>query len=174
MKKILAIMLAMMLSLAFMAYAVPSKTTEDMTTIEVEGSTGDDYFYIVPDEDQELAEQELAKLAEAGEDEYFGEAAEAAKEALEAEELTTYEFLKVIAGNYKPEMGDVLVHMSFATPFEEGQKVAVLFGFAAEEEGYEWTALEGTGNADEGVDVVIPGDMCQKIQDEGALLAIAG
>ena len=57
MKKILAIMLAMMLSLAFMAYAVPSKTTEDMTTIEVEGSTGDDYFYIVPDEDQELAEQ---------------------------------------------------------------------------------------------------------------------
>ena len=71
-------------------------------------------------------------------------------------------------------MGDVLVHMSFATPFEEGQKVAVLLGFAAEEEGYEWTALEGTGNADEGVDVVIPGDMCQKIQDEGALLAIAG
>ena len=173
MKKFLAIALALILSLAFVAYAVPSKTTEDMTTIEIEGSTGDDYFYIAADEDQTLAEEELAKLAEDGEDAYFGEAADAAKEALEAEELTTYEFLKVIAGNYKPEMGDVLVHMAFATPFEEGQKVGVMFGFAGEE-GYEWTCIEGAGNADEGIDVVIPGEMCQKIQDEGAILAIVG
>ena len=70
-------------------------------------------------------------------------------------------------------MGDVLVHMAFATPFEEDQKVGVMLCFAAEE-GNEWTCREGTGNADEGVDVVIPGDLCQKIQDEGALLALVG
>ncbi|MBR5380659.1 MAG: hypothetical protein IK140_09050 [Clostridia bacterium] len=173
MKKILAIVLALLLGTTCVAYAVPSKTTEDMSTFEIEGTTGDDYFYIVADEDQTLAEEELEKLAEAGEDEYFGEAAEAAKEALELDALTTYEYLKVIAGNYKPELGDVLVHMAFATPFEEGQKVGIMLGFAAEE-GNEWTCLEGTGNADEGVDVVIPGDLCQKIQDEGALLALVG
>ena len=173
MKKILAIMFALILGTACVAYAVPSKTTEDMSTFEIEGSTGDDYFYITPAEDQALAEEELEKLAEAGEDEYFGEAAEAAKKALELDELTTYEFLRIITGNYKPEMGDVLVHMTFATPFEEGQKVGVMLGYAAEE-GNEWTYLEGIGNADEGVDVVIPSDLCQKIQDEGAMLALVG
>ncbi|MBR5751885.1 MAG: hypothetical protein IKX84_05800, partial [Clostridia bacterium] len=128
MKKILAIVLALLLGTTCVAYAVPSKTTEDMSTFEIEGTTGDDYFYIVADEDQTLAEEELEKLAEAGEDEYFGEAAEAAKEALELDALTTYEYLKVIAGNYKPELGDVLVHMAFATPFEEGQKVGIMLG----------------------------------------------
>ncbi len=175
MKKILAVLLALLLALSLSAFAEEdaSITAEDLATFEIEGSTGDDYFYIACDEDQQIAEEQLDLLTEEGVDAYFGEASEEAKAYLGKDALDVYEFLSVVAGNYKDEMGDVVVHMAFATPVAEGEKVAVLLGLPNGDV-YDWSMLEGVGNAEGGVDVTVPGEICKAIEDEGAILALVG
>ncbi len=180
MKKLLSVLLVCLLAFSFAAFAEEaaedaSKTLADTTSFEAEGLTGEEGFYIIPAEEQEEAEEQLTAIEETGADEYFGEAATAAKEYTGIDDLTVYEFMAIEEGGYDAEtMDDLKIHMTFATPFEEGQKVAVLIGIQNDIGDYDWTSLEGVGTEDGGVDVVVPEEILEALMTNKALLAVVG
>ena len=180
MKKLLSVLLVCLLAFSFAAFAEEaaedaSKTVADTTTIEAEGLTGEEGFYIIVAEDQEEAEAQLTVIEETGADEYFGEAAEAAKEYVATDDLTVYEFMAIEEGGYDAEtMDDLKLHMTFATPFEEGQKVAVLVGIQNDMGAYDWTTLEAVGTADGGLDVIMTEELLEAPMANKALLAVVG
>ena len=72
MKKALSILLSFVMLLTFMVFAKqPSKTVADLLEFEIEGSSGDNHFFIKADKDQTTAEYELSKLEEQGLEVYF-------------------------------------------------------------------------------------------------------
>ncbi len=116
-------------------------------------------------------------------------------ELLETEELHVFEFCPAIAGGYQEVYGNVTATMLFSTPYEEGEKVIVLIGVVtlledeeqtAEqteqnvEQTVQWYAFEGIGlEAIEGqeetegrVQVVLPPEIVEAIQNDIALLAV--
>lgn len=119
-------------------------------------------------------------------------------ELLETEELHVFEFCPAIAGGYQEVYGNVTATMLFSTPYEEGEKVIVLIGIVTRledeeqteqtaeqteqnvEQTVQWYAFEGIGlEAIEGqeetegrVQVVLPPEIVEAIQDDIALLAV--
>ena len=168
MKKVVSIILAIMLGLVACAESVPSKTVEDMAifTPEAEGP----YFEVVETEE---ADPEIEALAAAETlEEYFGEEVIAkVKEITENEYPCVCEFMPIHAGGYTEELGDVKVNGKFASTFEKDAKVAALFGFVGAEE-IEWNVIEAVGLEDGSIDMIIPGDLLTRIQDEGAYFAV--
>ena len=78
-------------------------------------------------------------------------------------------------GGYDAEtMDDLKLHMTFATPFEEGQKVAVLVGIQNDMGAYDWTTLEAVGTADGGLDVIMTEEILEALMANKALLAVVG
>lgn len=162
--------------------AVPSKTAEDMTHIEVdvENTEEDASGFFIRDV-QETEEEyqtrldacavEIEKMAAAESfEEYFADATDfsgnavdldEALEVTETEELKVYECLPVIAGGYKEEFGKVNVKMLFPTPYEVGQKVMVMIGFVTiNEDGtqtVQWIAYDGYGIESTVDDVTLQG-----------------
>ncbi len=137
MKKFLALLtLVCMVLTATAAFAFPSKTASDLTTI-VPGaaSTGvelDPGFSIFITEPTEAIEEEVAAIyehvAEAPIATYFDEETQAQLAELveDPSALLGYEAVAVACANYLPEYGDVDADMTFATVFPEGSEVIVM------------------------------------------------
>lgn len=172
MKKIFALMLALMLCLSMTAMAeVPSKTAADTVEVTAVTENGAEGLVVelVSDLDmtpeelakhealKEVADAEIEKLAEAGSvAEYFGDVADINGNTVDlaemvgaesADDLSVYEFFGIVAFGYEDDMGKATVSFKLPTPYEDGSKVAVMIGEVVRgEEDYEifWTANEGT------------------------------
>ena len=187
MKKIVSLVLSLMLCMTFalaeeeVSEAVPSKTTKDLTVMEVVGDNipADSGFFIAEITDDQAEEYqevlnichaEIAKLTElqneaADIETYFGEVTTAdgssvsLKEMLgldESAEIHVSEFMPIVAGHFDVSYGDVTANLVFATPFAEGQKVLVMIGIVTVlEDGttqIEWTVYEGVGIAADNIE----------------------
>lgn len=182
MKKIFALMLAVVMLIAAAAFAedIPSKDPSGMT-----GSTTDNVQAMIWTKDCEASEKELENLKQAESiAKYFENAQDfngnpvVLTEMLEAEEaeLNVDEFTGVFAKDFKNDCGDVTATLKFASPIEVGEKVAVMIGLSGNN-GYDWTAFEGLGvnstELGEGcIEVTLPQDMVLAIQHNSGLIAI--
>lgn len=168
MKKILCVVLALMLVMVAVAEQTPSKTVEDMTifTPEVEG-------LVIEEVKTEEADEQLEVLAAADTlEEYFGEDTIAAVKEITGNEYPgACELMSIRVSGYKDEMGDVKTNAKFISTFEEGNKIATLVGFAGND-GIDWNVIEGLAQEDGSLDIVFPGEMLSRIQDEGAFPAV--
>ena len=145
MKKLVAFICVVLMLVAGTTFSetVPSKigSLPTVTVLDPEN------FYIVAEEDEELTANEFAKVQEEENIlDYFGE--EAAGEILTVlgadAQPVLEEFCSAIAVNWTPEVGDATAKIQCATPFEEGQKVAILIGIVRGGE-IEWHVFEGVG-----------------------------
>lgn len=137
MKKFLALMtLVCMVLTATVAFAFPSKTAQDLTTV-VPGaaSTGvalaDGFCIFVTEPTEAITEEVLAIyefVAEAPIANYFDEETQTklAEVCADPAALLGYEAVAVACDNYVAEYGDVDADFTFATVFPEGTEVYVL------------------------------------------------
>lgn len=180
MKKIIALLLALALTLfAVAAFAAsPSKKGEDYIIVIVDpehpGAPDGPAFYFAISDDEELvakanAELENLKAAESVQA-YFSQEDAIAK-ILGKAEYQVNEFWPVIAGNYDPSMGKVIVKLYFATPYKANSDVAVMLGFG-EAGSVEWTTFAGKVQDDGCVQVTLDPDTVLRVQEQTALLAI--
>ena len=137
MKKFLALVtLVCMVLTATAAFAFPSKTATDLTTVTpCAASTGvalDPGFSIFVTEPTEAIEEEVKAIYKHVETApiatYFTEETQAALTELVADPaaLLGYEAVAVACDNYKAEYGDVDAKLTFATVFPEGSEVVVM------------------------------------------------
>ncbi len=195
MKKLACMLLALLLgltSVAALAESTPSKTTADLTKVEVtaENLPADSGFFIrlINEEETEyrelldICEAEVAKLAAADSVEaYFGKDVDL-KAIVAADSLNVFEFKPVIAGDYDAAYGKVTAKMLFSTPYEAGEKVAVMVGLVTENADgtltVDWNAFGGIGIAAEQVEEVgriqveLDAETVLAIQNGIALLAV--
>ena len=197
MKKLVVLMLALMLCLtaaAFAEEAIPSKTTGDLTKVEVisENIPADAGLEITAvtvdaadyEEKIQTCETEIAVLtASESVETYFGEVKDAAGETvdlaavLETETLNVHEFCPLVVSNYEENYGNVKAAMQFSTPYTEGEKVIVLIGLVTVNEdgtqSVEWIAYEGVGTGAEGaIEVELDAATMAAVQAGNALVAI--
>ena len=171
MKKLIALFLAIIMMAAVAATAEgPSASGGDMNY-----STTDTFVFAVSDDEALLAksnaELEKLKAAEKPAD-YFGLADEIANILGDAD-VTIAEFWPVIAANYEESMGPQVIGLSFATPYEEGQTVAVLIGFYQPDDTVAWLAFRGEGQPDKSIKFELDPKTILDVQANTALLAVA-
>lgn len=181
---------------------IPSKSTADMTQIEVavENPDSDSAFFIKTDDDEdsnyqeyaEICQQEITKIAESGSvEEYFGTVIDTEgkemniKEILGTDTVNVFEFCPIIADGYEEKLGAVTVNLLFATPYKENEKVVVLIGIVTENtdgtHSIAWKGYEGIGIVQEDgavensgrIQVKLDAQTIMRIQEGYALLAIA-
>lgn len=193
MKKWFALMTAILCLVASAsAESVPSKSTADMTIVEIQSETlpEDSEFFVLPvtGEDTEAYAEHLAFCQAEIENLMAAETVEAhfadvtdvegnpvsLTEYLETETLNVYEFMPIVIGNYDAAYGSVTLTFQFTTPYEVDQKVLVLIGMIDEEtKTMKWIALEGLGvGTDGGIQVEFPPEVLEAIQNGLALMAI--
>ena len=166
MKKIVALMLALMLCLSMTAMAeVPSKTASDAVDViavtENEPEAGAPALDVKLVSDLDMTEEELAqyealeKIADAEVEKikeaesveaYFADAKDAEGNAADLKsivgtdgELAVYELYGLVASNYDAELGKVTACLQLPTPYAEGEKVAVMIGLINKGENDEYT-----------------------------------
>ena len=176
MKRFVTLTIAVILMLSIVAAQAavsPEPTIKVTWTLEDPSADANNDFFFEIDTDeakQQEAEAELNAIANAqSSEDYFG--ADAVADALAVtggDDIIVTELAPVIAGNYKPEMGNVTLNLACPTLYEDGQKVAVMFKLDEE-----WTVFEGIGNAEGEVVVTLDPETIQYIEDNGALMAIA-
>lgn len=193
MKKLACLVLSMLLCVNAVALAefVPSKTTGDLTKIEVAAenmpagatmvlsavSSGD----VANQQLLATCQTELDRLASTPVTTYFagvkdinGNDVDLAA-VLGTQDLKVYEFCPLVVSDYVEDYGAVTATMSFSTPYAEGEKVLVMVGLVTvNEDGtetVEWVALEGVG-ANGGISVQFNAETLTKVQDGSALLAV--
>ncbi|MBQ9264165.1 MAG: hypothetical protein IJ189_08160 [Clostridia bacterium] len=184
MKKFVALMLALVLALTAVAAiaettksvtsgdtnkttTTPAKTTKTTTTTTTTDTAPAFYIMISRSASRVAkANEEIAKLAEAANvAEYFGKAEEIAA-ILGEGEYKVNELWPVIAANYDESMGDIVATFTFATPYEDGEKVAVLLSVDGE-----WSVFEGEAK-DGAITVTLDAATVEKVVESGALIAI--
>lgn len=182
-------LLALLLCLTSVAAlaAAPSKTAADLNKVDAtaENLPANSGFFIrlVEEEEKEYQKHldackaEVAKLAAAeGVEAYFGKDIDL-KAIVAADKLNVFEFKPIIAGGYDVSYGKVTAKMLFSTPYEVGEKVAVMIGMVSENN-VAWTAFEGVGIAAEQVEaagsiqVELTPEIVDAIQNGVALVAI--
>lgn len=169
MKKIFALFLALILAAAAIADTVPSKTTDDMTTI----ATDAEGLVMYTKDNSAKAQAQLKALMNTTPEAYFGDSVmDKIEEAVKEGPVEVTEFTALFVENYDESMGDVTAHIEFATPVEEGDKAAVLVGFDNGGD-VEWKVFEAECTEDGAVDVVLDGETLERIENEGAYLALA-
>jgi len=195
MKKTVCMLVALLIclsSVVALAEATPSKVVTDLTKVTVVSTTkktsAGPSFLISTSEDEipfteehiEACEVEKAKLAECEDvEEYFGEDLDL-KSIVGSDNLVVHEMTHIGAINYDVSYGDVTVILSFATPYEEGEIVAVLIGIITKNpdgtQTTEWRAFEGVGvdagNGETGIMVEFDPETVNDIQNNMALVAI--
>ena len=189
MKKLACMLLALLLCLTSVAAlaATPSKTAADLNKVDVtaENLPANSGFFIRLVKEDEKAYQknldackaEVAKLAAAESVEaYFGKDVDL-KAIVTANKLNVFEFKPIIAGGYDVSYGKVTAKMLFSTPYEVGEKVAVMIGLVSENN-VAWTAFEGVGiaaaqvEAAGSIQVMLKAETVAAIQNGTALVAI--
>ena len=195
MKKFACMLLALLLcltSVAALAEYTPSKKAADLTKVEVtaENLPADSGFFIrIVNEDEteyqkqlNICEAEVAKLAASDSIEaYFGANVDL-KALVAANQMNVFEFKPIIAGNYDVAYGKVTAKMLFSTPYEVGEKVAVMIGLVNENADgtitVDWNAFEGVGIAADQIEaagsiqVELDAETVLAIQNGIALLAV--
>lgn len=195
MKKFACMLLALLLcltSVAALAEYTPSKKAADLTKVEVtdENLPADSGFFIrIVNEDEteyqkqlSICEAEVAKLAAADSIEaYFGANVDL-KTIVAADQMNVFEFKPIIADGYDAAYGKVTAKMLFSTPYEAGEKVAVMIGLVNENADgtitVDWNAFEGVGIAADQVEaagsiqVELDAETVLAIQNGIALLAV--
>lgn len=195
MKKLACTLLSFVLcltSIAALAESAPSKTTDDLTNVKVTAENLPEnasfYLRLIAETEEahmdrlDICKEEIAKLKAAESVEaYFGGETDY-RTMIGAEQLNVYEFSPVIAGGYSPAYGNVTADLLFSTPYEVGEKVAVMIGLVTlhTDDTYTvaWSAFEGVGiEADQveaagRVRVVLDPDTVMAIQNGIALLAV--
>lgn len=195
MKKLFCLILALVcIGSAALAATVPSKTTADLNTttkVTTESGVTLDSLVIIPVADTEeskaayeqkleICNTELKKLADVvaqtnSVEEYFGEVKNTAGETISLEGKSVDEFMPlVVAGVETIGNENVKVGFKFATTYAKDQVVVVLVGVVNPLFGeVEWTALEGVGAEDGGIEVVFSAELLAQIQNGDALMAVA-
>lgn len=193
MKKLVCLVLALIMTIAPMALAesTPSKTTGDLTQIEVvvENTPADSGFFMAPvveadpvyQEKVEICQKEIVKLAESAKvEEYFSVVVDnqgnavSLSEVLGTETLNVYEFCPIVAEQFEESYGTVKATLSFATPYEKGEKVVVLIGVVSVEDApIVWTAFDGDVVEQGCVQAEFDAATVLAIQEGNALMAIA-
>lgn len=195
MKKFACMLLALLLcvtSVVALAEDVPSKTTADLSNVEVaaENLPTDSAFsvsFVTVDETEyqkllDIKNAEVDKLAAVESVEaYFGEDIDL-KAIVGAEQLNVYEFMPVVVSGYEEAYGKVTLTMLFSTPYEVGEKVAVMIGLVTENAdgttSIDWKAFEGVGvdaeqvEAAGSIQVDLDAEAILAIQNGTALLAV--
>lgn len=195
MKKFACMLLALVLCLtcaAALAEDAPSKKTEDLARIEAtaqELPEDSGFVFRIIHDDETVYEDRLVirdaqieKLAEAESVEaYFGEEVDL-HALVAAETLNVYEYDAIIVQGYDTSYGAVTVHLLLSTPYEAGEKVAVMIGLVTENENGEttvaWKVFEGVGIAAEqvedmgSIEVELDAETVLAIENDIALLAI--
>lgn len=184
MKKLLCLVLALLcVATAAMASAVPSKSTADMVSVQVQGANVPASFTIAPVVDAartQACQAEIAKLAaSASVEAYFGQVTDASGNVvslsalLGTDNLSVNEFMPVDVPEYDASYGDVDVVFQFSTPYEAGEEVLALIGIQGAQDEVDWTALEGVGTGtDGGVEINFTSDVLAAMQGADCLMAI--
>lgn len=190
MKKIIAIALTLVFLcgaipvLADTEIITPSKTTGDLTTLEVtvENPIEGKPVTAVPVNSQnaaqykaqaDAAEAEIAKAFAAGTvEKYFGEeTTNAIKGVLgDAEKINMDEFFAFVLNGYEEAMGKATFTAKMPTPYA-GKEVAVLIGLV-EDGQVNWTTIKGIGQEDGSVQFTVEPELAQKIQQGVALMTV--
>ena len=184
MKKILALICVLALCMTGVASAetivydaklgaVPSRSTADLASVEIvtELPEGNELSIILKDTEASQAQIEALRNAPSVE-EFFGNVKDAdgnaadISEALGAETLNINEFMSVIVSGSQEEYGDIEVKITFATPYEEGEKVLIMV--STPETG--WVELAG-GAAGGSIDVIFPQKLMTAMQNGDSFLA---
>lgn len=189
MKMFFCLMVTMMLFTCACAESVPSKTTSNMTQIEIVTDAAADtesspFISSVQTDDGEKAAfleataAEIQKLTISSTvEEYFGEIKDAAgnavslKEMLGVEELNCFEFCPIMAGGFEQQENDTTVKLQFSTPYAAGAQVLVLIGIATET-GIDWTAYPAYVDEAGHVITALDNQMILQIQANMAMMAI--
>lgn len=169
----------------------PSKTASDTTTVQhptgENGTQLPDEFDVRRVEDTEAIRKEIQKMrlhreARKSFASFYPLTAQHAAQLLlpdgfDMDSLVAFEMLSVECVNYKPTYGDVLVRISFATPFEDGQCITVMLGLERENRDdpdnheLDWVALYG--EVKEGcVEIVFPQAGLEIMEEHPALLMV--
>lgn len=189
MKKLLCLVLALLCIASFaLADSVPSKSTADMVSVQVQGNIpADSGFVLTPVVDSityqvavEACQNQIEKLAaSASVEAYFGEVKDgdgnviSLKEILGTDTLNVNEFMPVVVENYEESYGDVTATFQFSTPYAQGEEVLVLVGVINALTGeVEWVALAGVGTADGGIEVTFTAAILSAIQSNTAMMAV--
>ena len=196
MKKLFCLILALVcIGSAALAATVPSKTTADLNTttkVTTESGAALDSLVIVPiaeteeskvayEQKLEVCNTEPQKLAEVVTQtnsvvEYFGEVKNTAGEAVSLEGKSVDEFMPLVVSGVETISGEenVKVGFKFATTYAKDQVVVVLIGIVDPLfNEVAWTALEGVGTEDGGIEVVFSAEMLANIQNGDAMMAVA-
>lgn len=190
MKKFACLLFALVLcvtSIVTLAESVPSKTTADLTSVDVAAENLPEKsafsVLLVTDDETEyqklldIKNAEVTKLTAAERVEaYFGEGIDL-KAIVGAEQLNVNEFMPIVISGYEEAYGKVTLTMLFSTPYEAGEKVAVMIGLVTENT-ITWKAFEGVGvagvqvEAAGSIQVELDAETILAIQNGTALLAI--
>ena len=168
MKKIVAVLLAMVLVASMtVAFAVPSKTTQDMdkvTGVAAETEVASDFVAEVGEETPEtvaaLADITAQVLAGASLSDVFGVEVDS--------KLDVKEFASLKIDNYKAEYGAVKLTMGTASAFADGQTVSALVLVDGV-----WVAVEAEV-IDGAVVLTVPAEVMEKINGQSVAFAILG
>ena len=181
MKKLLSVILilALCLTSAALAEAVPSKTTQDVIRARVEAvaENGASFYFII--HDTNVSDDQLARLLVAANlDTYFGnitkEDGERARlvELLGSENVNVFEFAGVDVAGYQTSFGPVRVKARFVTQYDKTDKVFALVGIPGRS--LAWSVYECTVIDDQGtLEFVLPAQIVAQIQQWTGLIAIA-
>jgi len=161
MKKTVALILAMILVLfSVSAMAAGSKQNKDMN----KATTTDRNVSIskAADTDTTSALKQTVKDAQAAGDVMSAFPASIVSrlpaDRRTVNEMDTYQVSSVSGADY------YLLIFQFATPFENGEKVPVLFGITKENGETEWLEADGKGNKDGAVEVKVSRGIFNKLQ----------
>lgn len=152
----LSLVLILMLG-AVSAYAVPSKTTADLTSVEAleatNGATIGSDFVLDVSGSNPTVDQELARIAEfvmhnnSPVVDYFPADVRAQIQAklpagVDIEKLSLNEFVALAVENFDSAYGNMIASFSFATQYRDGQPIVAVVGLYADGSAdVEWVVL---------------------------------
>ena len=189
-RKLLSMMLALVLVLGLSGSAfaaVPSKTTQDMTTVgtlEVANAVeGADQVAITLPAESAAVVSELEKIVAFVNNEgndvvsYFGDAAREEIAALlpegaNVDGMEMNEFAPLALENYSEEFGDITVGFTFATQYTVGQNLVAMVGVVNAEGTVDWSAMAAEAQEDGSVKVTFTQEALTSIQNGDAMIAI--
>jgi hypothetical protein len=167
-KKILGLCLALVLITAMIpaqATTVPSKTTNDLYTIEDYNVPLTSLFTILDTltADAQAEYDAIVAYVNKGQAvaEYFG---------MDMPDLDLSEYISLGISNYEANLGDVTATIGFVTEYLVGQSIVVMFGYKDENGIIVWTALNAIV-IEGGVQIDFPSELLVKAGSE-AILAI--
>lgn len=169
----------------------PSKTASDTITIQrpidENGTQLPDEFEVRHVEDTEAIRKEIEKmrLQREAKKSFISfypltaqhEAQLLLPDGFDMDSLVAYEMLNVDCVNYSHTYGDVLLRISFATPFKDGQDITVMLGLEREnrvnpdDHELDWVALRAEVKEDY-VDITFPQVGLEVMEEHPALLVV--